>query len=64
MNSEIQTKDNLRRKILGEILKGFFCSTGKCRATAHSLCNVKFNVTSEIPAIFHSGLNYDYNFIL
>ena len=25
MTSEIQTKDNLWRKILGEILKGFFC---------------------------------------
>ena len=33
--------------------------TGKYRAAAHSICNLSFNVPNEIPAVFHSGSNYD-----
>ena len=38
--------------------------TGKYRGTAHSNCNLKFNVLSEIPVVFHNGTNYDYDFII
>ena len=38
--------------------------TGKYRGAAHSICNLKFNVPSEIPVVFHNGSNYDYNFII
>ena len=31
---------------------------------AHSICNLKFNVTNKIPALFHRGSNYDYHFII
>ena len=33
---------------------------GKYRSAAHSICNLKFNVPNEIPAVFHNGSNYDY----
>ena len=38
--------------------------TGKYRGAAHSICNFKFNVSNEIPAVFYNGSNYDYNFII
>ena len=38
--------------------------TGKYRGTAHSICNLKFNVSNEIPVRFHNGSNYDYHFII
>ena len=34
--------------------------TGKYRGAAHSICNLKFNVPSEIPVVFYNGSNYDY----
>ena len=41
--------------------------TGKYRGAAHklhSICNLRFNVSNEIPAVFHNGSNYDYHFII
>ena len=38
--------------------------TGKHRGAAHSICNLRFNVANEIPAVFHKGSNYDYHFII
>ena len=32
--------------------------TGKYRGAAHSICNLKFSVPNEIPAVFHNGSNY------
>ena len=28
---------------------------GKYRGRAHSICNLKFNVPNEVPAVFHRG---------
>ena len=38
--------------------------TVKCWGAGHSICNLKFNVPNEIPAVFHGGSNYDYHFIV
>ena len=38
--------------------------TGKYRGAAHSICNLKFNVSTEFSVAFHNGSNYDYHFIL
>ena len=38
--------------------------TGKYRDAAHSICNLGFNVRSEIPIVFHDVSNYDYHFIM
>ena len=38
--------------------------TGKYRGTVHSICNVRCNIPKEIPAVFHNGSNYDYQFIM
>ena len=30
----------------------------------HSICDLKFNVSNEIPVVFHNGSKYDYHFII
>ena len=37
---------------------------GKFRRTAHSICNLRFNVPNEIHAVFQNGSNYEYHFIM
>ena len=36
----------------------------KYRVTAHSICNLRFNVLNEIPVVFYNGSNYDYHIII
>ena len=33
-------------------------------STAHSICNLRFNVPNEFPVVFYNGSNYDYQFII
>ena len=34
------------------------------RDAAHIICNLKYSMSKEIPVVFHTGLNYDYHFII
>ena len=52
-------KDKNHRKVRHH---GHF--TGKYRGAAHSICNLGFNVRSEIPVVFHDVSNYDHHFIM
>ena len=38
--------------------------TGKYRGAAHSICNLRYKISKEIPAVFHNGSTYDYHFII
>ena len=38
--------------------------TGKYRGAAHNICNLRYKVLKEIPAVFHNGCTYDYHFII
>ena len=38
--------------------------TGKYRGAAHGICNLRYKVVKEIPAVFHNGSSYDYHFII
>ena len=38
--------------------------TGKYGGAAYSICNLKFNMSNEIPVVFHNGANYDYHFVI
>ena len=38
--------------------------TGNYRGAAHSICNLKYSISMEIPVVFHSGSNYDYHFVV
>ena len=38
--------------------------TGKYRGAAHNICNLRYKVSKEIPAVFHNGCTYDYHFII
>ena len=45
-------------------VRDHFHYIGKCRGVAHSICNLKFNLPNEVPAVFHNGSKYDYHFII
>ena len=36
--------------------------TGKFIGAAHSICNLRYKTTKEIPIVFHNGSTYDYHF--
>ena len=36
----------------------------KYRAAPRSICKLKFNVSNEIPEVFHNGSDYNYHFII
>ena len=38
--------------------------TEKYRGAAHSICNLRYKIKKEIPAVFHNGSTYDYYFII
>ena len=38
--------------------------TGKYRGAAHSICNLRYKISKEIPLVFHNGSTYDYHFII
>ena len=38
--------------------------TSKYRGPAHDICNLRFNVSNEIPVVFHNSTNYEYHFII
>ena len=38
--------------------------TGKYRGAAHSICNLCYKISKEIPLVFHNGSTYDYHFII
>ena len=49
-------------KIMEKLVHCHF--TGKYRDSAHSICNLRFNVLNEIPVVFHNHSNYNYHFII
>ena len=38
--------------------------TGKYKGVAHNICDLRYKIVKEIPAVFHNGSNCDYNFII
>ena len=38
--------------------------TQENRGPAHSICNLKFNMSNEIPVVFDNGSNYEFQFIV
>ena len=38
--------------------------TGTFRRAAHSICNLRYKVSKEIPVVIHNGSTYDYHFII
>ena len=39
-------------------------STGKFRGAAHSIFNLRYKTSKEIPIVFHNDSTYDYHFII
>ena len=38
--------------------------TGKFRGAAHSIWNLRYKVSTEIPVVIHNGSTYDYHFMI
>ena len=38
--------------------------TGKNRSAAHDICNLRYKIPKEIPAVFHNSSTYDYHFLI
>ena len=38
--------------------------TGKYRGAAHNICNLRYKIPEEIPAVFHNGSIHNYHFII
>ena len=36
----------------------------KYRGAAHDICNLRYEIPKETPAVFHSGSTYDYHFVI
>ena len=36
--------------------------TGKYRAAAYSICNLRYKIPKKISVVFHNGSTYDYHF--
>ena len=45
-------------------VKDYCRYTGKYRVPAHDICNLRYKIPKEIPAVFHNGSTYDYHFII
>ena len=45
-------------------VKDHYHDKGKHRRAPHCICYLKYSIPREIPIVFHSGLNYDYHFII
>ena len=56
---KIKLKDKKQQKV-----KDHCYYTGKYRGAAHSICNLRYKVSKEIPVVFHNSSIYDYHFII
>ena len=45
-------------------VKDHYHYTGKYRGAAHDICNFRYKITKENPAVFPNGSTYDYHFII
>ena len=55
---------NISKNINNQIFRDHCHYTGKYGGAAHSICNLKFNMSNKIPVVFHNGSIYDYHFII
>ena len=57
-------KDNKKEFRLTRKVMDHCHYTGKYREAAHSICNLRYKISKEIPVVFHNGSTYDYHFII
>ena len=60
-NFAYELRDGPKVYMIGRV-RGRCQYTGKYRDAAHSICNSKFNVLSEIHLVFHNGSWCDYHY--
>ena len=57
-------KDNKKEFKLKRKVRDHCHYTGRYRGAAHSICNLRYKISKEIPVVFHNGSTYDYHFII
>ena len=62
---EFCTDENNKKELkLKQKVRDHCHYTGKYRGAAHSICNLRYKISKEIPVVFHNGSTYDYHFII
>ena len=62
---EFCTDENNKKEFkLKQKVRDHYHYTGKYRGAAHSICNLRYKISKEIPVVFHNGSTYDYHFII
>ena len=69
ITQETKILSHMQRRIFNEDenyrrVRDYCHYTGKSRGVAHSICNLRYNTSKEIPLVFHNGSNYDYHLII
>ena len=60
---EFDYQDCERKKNHWKVTSHCHCNC-KFRDGVTSICNLKFNVPNDVPAVFNNGSNYDYHFTI
>ena len=57
-------EDNKKEFKLNQKVRDHCHCTGKNREAPHSIFNLRYKISKEIPVVFHNGSTYDYHFII
>ena len=62
---EFCTDENYKKEFkLKKKVRDYCHYREKYRGAAHSICNLRYKISKEIPVVFHNGSTYDYHFII
>ena len=61
---EFSTDDNHKNAFKYQKVKDHCHYTGKFRGVVHNICDLRYKTPTIIPAVFHNGSTYEYNFII
>ena len=62
---EFCTDKNIKKEFkLNQKVRDHCHYTGKYRRAAYSICNLRYKILKEIPAVFHNGSTYYYHFLI
>ena len=61
---EFDNNDTTRNDKKQQKVRNHCHYTGKYRGAAHNICNLRYKIPKEMPAVFHNGSTYNYHFII
>ena len=60
------TDENIKKELvlIKQRVRDHCHYTGKYRGAAHSICNLRYKISKNVPVVFHNGSTCDYHFII